>query len=447
MIKNIYFENYKSFKKFNYEIKSYKNSTNLYLIYGENGSGKSNIISSLYLLSELNNSLNFLDSFKEYGLKEEFKKDDFYNLINEYLKSKDISQVLKSAKRIGSKDDMKLKYTFLINDKEYQYKLKFNDEKLIHESLMAPMSKNKVLVYSIDYIDEPILKFNTNLFSKSYEKDIKELIKTYFGKHTLLSIINFELNKKNKDFLKKNIHRTIFDLINYITDMSILYKEGINKQQKVIANHNKLLYNLSSGIINKKHKDKVDKTEESLNIYFKSLYSDIKSVYYKQIPEENNITYELYLRKMIGEEIVSVPFYYESRGTKKLLELFPFFIKLLKGGIVVIDELESGVHDVLISILMEKLETSNIKGQLIATTHNTMLLDIINKDQIYMLDLDDLGNKVIYNLKDSGVVIQPNHSVYNNFIKGAYGGIPVPGYFDFDDLNDCLEDKLDEEKI
>lgn len=447
MIKNIYLKNYKSFKELNFEIESYKGGSNIYLIYGENGSGKSNIISSIFLLSELTNSLVFIENFREFISEQGQGETIPFEYFNSYFNSKSINEILKKTKKIGSKEEMEMEYTFLINNKEFKYKLIFDNQKIVFESLYAPLVKNQVKVYEVDYRNNLTFDFNNNLFTKTYNSEIEDSLKQYFGKHSLLSIITLDLRNKNLEYLKENVNNNVIDLIGYIRDFSILYKEGIKQEKKVLTHHKTLFYDLERGSISVDAELKLNKNEEALDIYLKSLYSDIKNVYFKREKKDGNIEYELYLKKMIGEELTDIPFSLESRGTKKILELFPFFIKLLNGGVVVIDELESGVHDLLITLLIERLEDVEFKGQLIATTHNTMLLDVVNKNQIYILDIDDFGNKKIYNLRNSGVPIQANHSIYNNYKKGAYGGVPNTGYFDFEHINECLGEEAEWEEV
>ena len=77
-------------------------------------------------------------------------------------------------------------------------------------------------------------------------------------------------------------------------------------------------------------------------------------------------------QKKINKKIVEVPFDLESTGTKKLLTLFPLFYSVAEGDVVFIDEIDTGIHDVLFAHIIKNIVDTS-KGQLIFTTHNTLL--------------------------------------------------------------------------
>ena len=48
------------------------------------------------------------------------------------------------------------------------------------------------------------------------------------------------------------------------------------------------------------------------------------------------------------------------------------------------------------------------------------------------------GEKEIFNIRDYDTITKANHNIRDRYIKGVYGGIPITGYFDFEDLIDIL---------
>lgn len=442
MIKKIYFKNFKSFKELSFEIKEQRNGNQIYLIYGENGAGKSNLVYSIYFLRELINSRHMTQIFQKLPSSRASDKKMSFDFAGEYLSKNALDKKLQTIKRLDSSEEMFLEYTFSYQQKDYRYKLIFNDQKLIYESLHAPLGKNLIKIYEINYIDKLNIYFNEMLFKDEYSNDIKKELEMYFGKHSLLSLIQFDLVEKNQTYIEDNVHKILLNFIDYLLSLSISYSENfeIATYKRLSLKKMPVLESLEEGVVKKNDLKILEKNEVALDLYFKSLYADIKQVFYQKDFKENLIEYRLFMKKIIGGTLIDIPFFLESRGTKKLLELFPFFMDLLEGETVVIDELDAGVHDVLVALLIEKLQDIEFPGQLIATTHNTMLLDIVNKNQVFILDVDDLGNKSIYTLAKSGVPIQPNHSLYNNYKKGVYGGVPTPGYFDFMDIKNCFKD-------
>ena len=47
-------------------------------------------------------------------------------------------------------------------------------------------------------------------------------------------------------------------------------------------------------------------------------------------------------------------------------------------------------------------------------------------------------------MRDYDVRTKSNHNIRDRYIKGLYGGVPVTGYFDFEDLLDILNGDYDE---
>ena len=120
--------------------------------------------------------------------------------------------------------------------------------------------------------------------------------------------------------------------------------------------------------------DWIVKNEEILNIFFTQAYADIKNVEYKIEERDDKIKYRLYFNKQIGGELKSIPVEIESEGTRRIIEEFSSLMGALKGETVIIDEIDNGIHDLLIKNIFESL-LDKITGQLIVTTHNTLLLE------------------------------------------------------------------------
>lgn len=128
----------------------------------------------------------------------------------------------------------------------------------------------------------------------------------------------------------------------------------------------------------------------------------------------------------------------ESSGTNTLFDLIgPFFDTLLRGGILVVDELNAKLHPLLTKALVGLFmsdQTNDKNAQLIFATHDTNLLSYgrFRRDQIYFTEKDrrgatDLYSLVEYKLKDKGGKVRKDQSFENDYIQGRYGGIPYFG--------------------
>lgn len=111
----------------------------------------------------------------------------------------------------------------------------------------------------------------------------------------------------------------------------------------------------------------------------------------------------------------SVDAEFESTGIKKLIKLFSYFKKMVAGGIVFIDELDSNLHDVYLCALLEYLMEHG-KGQLCFTTHNIGPMDILkrNKKSIDFLSVDHK----IYSWTKNGNY-SPSTLYRNGMIEGS----------------------------
>lgn len=177
--------------------------------------------------------------------------------------------------------------------------------------------------------------------------------------------------------------------------------------------------------------------------YFIPLYSDIESMFYKKNNTENGeINYELYEKKRISNKLITIPFDLESNGTQRLLSLFPLFLNAIAGRTVIIDEIDQGIHDLLIERLIDNVR-EDLEGQLIFTTHDTQIMQQLDASSLYVLQVDYAGNKRIVNIsKASQKNIAANNNIQKLYLNGYFSGIP---YADDVDFYDILEDLGEDE--
>lgn len=119
----------------------------------------------------------------------------------------------------------------------------------------------------------------------------------------------------------------------------------------------------------------------------------------------------------------------ESDGTKKLMALAPAIESALHtGGVLLIDELERGLHPVLVDYIVAKFQSrsSNPKdAQIIFTTHNTELmnLELLRKDQLYFVDKrDEDGVSELYSICEFST--RTTENIRKGYLVGKYGATP-----------------------
>lgn len=118
----------------------------------------------------------------------------------------------------------------------------------------------------------------------------------------------------------------------------------------------------------------------------------------------------------------------ESMGTRNLLFLTgPVLDILNKGLTLVVDELDSSLHPLLVRRLVELFHspTINTKGaQIIFSTHDTSLLDqdIFRRDQVWFVEKDRDQSSKLYPLSDFSP--RKNEALERGYLMGRYGALP-----------------------
>lgn len=407
------------------------------IIYGENGVGKSNFASAFYTLIESIQTLSIrkaIQTFLEKRGEDEKVNESFVKYLSRNLR--DTEAIISNCKTINSDGNMELEFDFIINGKPGTYLLIYDNEKLVHEKLSYVLNKNKCVLFNLSDKEKVI---NKKLFLDSdYADEIKNLIMQYEGKHSLLSIIANEKEEKAEGYIESKIHKALYEVISFFMTMSIKVKSGNRGERGKMGLSHPILGELTDGTINIEEQTELDKAEQFLNEFFTNAYSDIKEVYYKKRQEDNKIEYELFFRKLVYGEVIDISYEMESTGTQHLIDILPFLLMCVEGTVVVIDELDAGIHDLLIDKILNNILDS-INGQLIVTTHNTMLLDSnIDPEYIYSFVVDKYANKELITIADFEDRSHPNLNYRNRYLKGMYGGIPYLGDVDFEELNDIF---------
>ena len=119
----------------------------------------------------------------------------------------------------------------------------------------------------------------------------------------------------------------------------------------------------------------------------------------------------------------------ESDGTRKLMAIAPAIESVLaKGGLLLIDGIENGLHPALVELIVAKFQSkkTNPNGaQIVFTTHNTDLLsmELLRKDQLYFVDKDkEDGASELYSISDFST--RTTENVRKGYLLGKYGAAP-----------------------
>ena len=437
MIRYVKLTNYKSLVHFHVNfMKTKTKPKKVVLIYGENGIGKSNFANSFYTLNETMRTMTSIEMLKRIiEQNEENNLKEYEHFIKNHFK--DMKMIISDCKTIDSTGNMIMEFGFQFNKKDGVYCIEMNNDEIVSEKLEYVVNKNQTYFFDINKNN---VKVNASIFTdKNYYKSFLELIDKYWGKHSFLSILSYEIEDKKKEYMKKKISKNLYDILLYLKTICTKIKGGNHSEFGIIGTKLHLINDLESGKIPIKYEEELSKNEYLLNEIFSNLYSDIKRVYYKKTIEDNYIKYHLFLKKIIYGKLVDVDFTLESTGTQNILELVPYLISACEGQTVIIDELDTGIHDLLVKKLLECI-ASYVKGQLIITTHNTMLIDSsIPHDSIYIFNTNSKAEKDLIAITDFDERIHKNNNPRKKYLNGLYGGIPLFTDIDFDELIENLK--------
>lgn len=135
------------------------------------------------------------------------------------------------------------------------------------------------------------------------------------------------------------------------------------------------------------------------------------------------------INKAGGSSVYTMDLADESDGTRKLMAVAPTIESVLsKGGLLLIDGIENGLHPAFVEFIVAKFQskkTNPYGAQIVFTTHDTELLnmELLRKDQLYFVDKNnDDGVSELYSI--SGFLTRTTENVHKGYLVGKYGAIP-----------------------
>jgi len=119
----------------------------------------------------------------------------------------------------------------------------------------------------------------------------------------------------------------------------------------------------------------------------------------------------------------------ESSGTRNLLFLSgPILDILNKGLTLVVDELDTSLHTLLVQALVRLFHRPEVNtggAQLVFTTHDTSLLDaygLFRRDQVWFVEKRPDQSSSLYPLLDFSP--RKNEALERGYLQGRYGALP-----------------------
>lgn len=428
MINYIHVRNFKSFGDIyiNFKDKNLK-VKNLIIVYGENGIGKSNFTDIFDFLSITSDTMDVRDLIQELikkGFEEENDKQDLMNTIKKEML--DMEQIIKKYKMIDSTEHMYVEYGFSLNDDEGKYIMEFDDNSIIYECLEFRLQSRKGRYFELSKM-KTFLSPKIFIDSKTSE-DLTELISQFWGKHTFLSILKHEYQDKARHYYDDKISHKMFDIIYDFDRITVLRRNGNDHRIRIPKENN---LNINRGKIMKKDEDVLDRIERMINGFLTIVYDDVEEAKYERTYTEDYLTYQLFIKKKIYGKVRTLMYSQESTGVKASVMLMLVLLGSIKHDVIVIDEFDTGIHDLLIKDMINSI-SNQIQGQLILTTHNTGLMESdVKKDSFYVINEIDGGDKEIECILKYDNKINPKTNIRRQYLSGTYRGVPKLSDIDY----------------
>lgn len=377
------------------------------MIYGANGSGKSNLFQAMRFMDRL-----IINSSKETQAEEEIAVKPF-RLSTE-----------------TENEPSSFEIVFIYENIRYRYGFQVNRKSVVSEWLFYMKHKSEIQLFDRSYDKFKIYKeFNEGrglegktrknaLFLSvvaQFNGEISTKILKWFSKQ--FNIISGLNNNYSGVSTKLIEDKEIKDLFNRFLNFADLGISGLEiKEEKI--NLNDLPDDLQAILRREKNKDIAS---------IRSL--EIKMLHRKYDENKNVVSFERFdLDKQ------------ESEGTRKLYSILgPILDSLKHGRVLVIDELDSNLHPILTKYLIELFnsnENNPFDAQLIFNIHDTNLLSnkLFRRDQIWFTEKDRYGETHLYSLIDynENKETERKDAIYGkNYLMGKYGAIPYLGQFQF----------------
>ena len=383
-------------------------------IYGENGSGKSAIITAVKIFQDIICNSQYLSESKNQKLLDELinKKTQHYKFKCEFLCRLEKDNIIfayelqlkknesglyeivyeKLSERSGNYSNSRYKSIYEVSNG----KLIFVNAQNENYSMIEKMTYN--LLGKSSFLN--IYFFNFNNFNKDTVTDSTRIYVRVCICMVLAFIIKVYLDEEDKHelyFIKKVFSERIKNDNNYISENVLEIMDSLSVTDRIIPKNNFDIY--------------VEKIN-NLTAFLRIFKHDLKSIEIDKKDDGDNYRCDLNLN--YGDYLINKEF--ESTGIKKLIKLYDCFDAASKYGIVFIDEMDSNLNDVYLCKIIEYFMYYG-KGQLCFTTHNLDPMSVL-KENKYSIDFLSSDNKLV------SWVSKGNATPDNYFKNGMIENIP-----------------------
>ena len=360
-------------------------------IFGPNGIGKTSIIKGIDILRKISLNDNYLTNDFNLIILDKIinKKIEKANLDIEFL-------IIDSNKK-------KSRYVHSITIAITSPK----EIKILSENIKKKDPNTDQIVGEI-LIENGIIK-NDSLHEDDLKSEIVDITKNLLEKRSIVNIVkpsvlkSIDLEKIHYFYRKLHIkidredsHLGYALMDNPLKD-DIPFNDSVGNYDMIISKNNLQIF-----------EDYLKRMTKFLKIFKPNL----RNIEY----EKKEGKEEYYINILFVYDDYKVNYEFESMGIKNLFSLFTYFRALSEDEVVVIDEIDTSIHDIYLNKLIEFFAVDG-KGQLVFTAHNITLLQTLKKYK-HSIDFINENMEVVSWIKNG------NSSPFKSYKDGYIKGLP-----------------------
>lgn len=359
------------------------------IVYGYNASGKSNLLSAL----------SFLSYFWSYQPKSLDAKTGVIPF-----------KLDKPSLKVPSSFDI----VFYVKNTKYWYQLELDESQVFLEKLSYYKTSQPIMLFERTLKDsQSVIQINPN--AEKISATAKEMISVNCLKNISFFVARNKVNVSlpiidaAKDWMRNQLMPVVFPTMD-LTSFAQKQTSGNNELTRYIvdflhaADFN--ITNISSEIITQQLSDEAVRflTENNDDTDEASIL-ETERIKRERTLKQIQTSFEHTVENSNGTEAYQMDKQYESRGTLRTFGIeAALFDAQNNQSILPIDEIETSLHPKLLEkILFEYLKTPS-RSQIIVTTHNDGLLDLlddlIRKDSVWFTEKKKSGVTDLYKLTD-----------------------------------------------
>ena len=360
-------------------------------IFGPNGIGKTSIIKGMDILRKISLNDNYLTN-------------DFNLIILDKIINKKIEKAnLEIEFLIIDSNKKKSRYAHSITIAITSPK----EIKILSENIKKKDPNTDQIVGEI-LIENGIIK-NDSLHEDDLKSEIVDITKNLLEKRSIVNIVkpsvlkSIDLEKIRYFYRKLHIkidredsHLGYALMDNPLKD-DIPFNDSVGNYDMIISKNNLQIF-----------EDYLKRITKFLKIFKPNL----RNIEY----EKKEGKEEYYINILFVYDDYKVNYEFESMGIKNLFSLFTYFRALSDDEVVVIDEIDTSIHDIYLNKLIEFFAVDG-KGQLVFTAHNITLLQTLKKYK-HSIDFINENMEVVSWIKNG------NSSPFKSYKDGYIKGLP-----------------------